>query len=70
MRTLKIVVWEILLLLASVLVFRSVWTLLDRIPALTSDFGLWASLILGAIVTFMAIFMINKCAEKAEKQKP
>ena len=69
MRMLKIVVWEFLLLLASILVFRGVWTLLDRIPALTIDFGLWVSLILGAIVAFVAIFMINKCAEKAEKQK-
>jgi len=69
MRTLKVVVWEFLLLLASVLVFRSIWTLLDRIPAMTSDFGLWASLIVGTIVTFIAIFMINKCAEKTEKQK-
>lgn len=69
MRPLKIVVWEFLLLLASILVFRSIWTLLDRVSALTSDFGLWASLILGAIVTFVAIFMINKCAEKAEKPK-
>jgi len=69
MRTLEIVIWEFLLLLASVLVFRSVWTLLDRISVMTNHFGLWASLILGTIVTFMAIFMINKCAEKAEKQK-
>jgi len=69
MSTIKIVVWEFLLLLASILVFRSVWTLLDRIPAMTSDFGLWASLILGAIVTFIAIFMINKCVEKTEEQK-
>ncbi len=69
MRTLKIVIWEFLLLLASILVFRSVWTLLDRIPVLSSDFGLWASLILGAIVAFAAIFMINRCAEETGKQK-
>ena len=69
MRQLKLVFWEFLLLLASVLVFRGVWTLLDGVSAMASDFALWASLIVGAIVTFMAIFMINKCGEETGKQK-
>jgi len=67
MRMLKIVFWEFLLIFASILVFRSIWTLLDRIPAMKDEFGLWASLILGAIVALMALFMINKYAKKTEK---
>jgi len=59
----RIVLWEFLLLIASILVFRSVWTLLDRIPEMNSESGIWASLIAGIVVTFTAILMINKCAE-------
>jgi len=64
MRLSKIVVWEFLLVIASVLVFRSIWTLLDRIPEMNSESGIWASLIVGSSVTFLAIYMVNKCAER------
>ncbi|MEM2111766.1 MAG: hypothetical protein QXX08_07805 [Candidatus Bathyarchaeia archaeon] len=64
MGMLKMVFWEFLLLLVSILVFRSVWTILDKIPAMKNDFEIWVSLILGAAVAFTSIFMINKYAEK------
>ena len=67
MRLFKIVFWEFLLILASILVFRSIWTLLDRMPAMRNELGLWTLLISGAAVALMAIFMINKCAERTEK---
>jgi len=60
----KIVFWEFLLLFASVLVFRSIWMLLDRIPEMKNEFGLWALLILGTMVALIAILMINRYAEK------
>ena len=65
MRKLKIVVWEFLLLFASILVFRSVWTFLDRIPAMQSEIGLLSLLFLGLLVALVAVFMINKYAEKS-----
>lgn len=68
MRMFKIIFWEFLLLFASVLVFRSFWTLLDRMPEMNNEFGISASLFLGAIVALTTIFMINKYAERTEKQ--
>ncbi|MEM2947184.1 MAG: hypothetical protein QXN96_02970 [Candidatus Bathyarchaeia archaeon] len=41
--------------------------LLDRIPEMKSDFGLWASLILGAVVALIALLMMNKYSEKNER---
>jgi len=67
MRLFKIVLWEFLLIFASVLVFRSIWMLLDRIPEMKNEFGLWASLILGTVIVFIAILMINKYSEKNKK---
>jgi len=67
MRMLRIVVWEFLLLFASILVFRSVWTFLAKIPFLETSSGYWASLILGTIVALISIFMINNHAGKIEK---
>lgn len=67
MRLFRIVLWEFLLIFASVLVFRSIWLLLDRIPEMKSDFGLWASLILGAVVALIALLMMNKYSEKNER---
>jgi len=63
----KIVFWEFLLIFASVLVFRSIWMLLDRIPEMKNEFGLWASLILGTVTALIAILMINKYLEKNKK---
>lgn len=60
----KVVFLEFLLIFASVLVFRSIWMLLDRIPEMKNEFGLWASLILGTIVALIALLMINRYAEK------
>jgi len=41
--------------------------LLDRIPEMKNEFGLWASLILGTVIVFIAILMINKYSEKNKK---
>jgi len=38
-----LVFWEMVLILASVAVFRSVWLLLDTIEWLSRPAGLWAS---------------------------
>ena len=69
MGMLKIVLWEFLVLVASVLVFRSFWTLLDGIPEMNNEFAIWSSLILGAVVALTAIFMVNKYAEKQKKNQ-
>jgi len=38
--------------------------LLDRIPEMKNEFGLWALLILGMIVALIGILMINRYAVK------
>lgn len=67
MRPFRIVLWEFLLIFASILVFRSIWMLLDRIPEMKSEVGLWASLILGAVIAFIAILTINRSSERDER---
>lgn len=67
MRSFRIVLWEFLLIFASILVFRSIWMLLDRIPEMKSEVGLWASLILGAVIAFIAILTVNRSSERDER---
>lgn len=39
-----LVFWELVLILASVLVFRGLWRLLDKVEWMNHRAGLWASL--------------------------
>ncbi len=59
MRSYKIVLGEFLLILASVLIFRSIWMLLDRIPVMNLEFGIWASLIMGVAIALVSLVMLN-----------
>ena len=64
-----IIVGEMLLLAASILIFRSIWTLLDQYFG-TSN--LWPMLIIGIVVTILGLVIINhevECAMK-EAKKP
>ncbi|MEM2080923.1 MAG: hypothetical protein QXP44_01955 [Candidatus Bathyarchaeia archaeon] len=67
MRLAIIIAGEILLLIASVLIFRSLWTLLDQY------FGqahLWLMLIIGLVLTVVALIIVNyevKCELKQKK---
>ncbi|MEM3357032.1 MAG: hypothetical protein QW166_04305 [Candidatus Bathyarchaeia archaeon] len=67
MRLATIIAGEILLLIASVLIFRSLWTLLDQY------FGqahLWLMLIIGLVLTVVALIIVNyevKCELKQKK---
>jgi len=56
MKIARIIVGEILILGASILIFRSVWTLLDQYFG-TSN--LWPMLIIGIIITTAGIIVIN-----------
>lgn len=69
MKLARIIVGEILVLGASILIFRSVWTLLDQYFG-TSN--LWSMLIIGILVTIAGLIIINhevKC-ELNEKKTP
>ncbi len=55
------VIWELILVIGSVFVFRGVWTLMDRIPMFDSTVqGLVVSLILGLIMVSVAFYTLNR----------
>ena len=56
----KLILSEIALIFGSVLIFRSMWILLDRIPLMNNSLVLWISLVLGVIITILALFYISK----------
>jgi hypothetical protein len=51
--------WELLLLFASVLVFRSVWLLLDGMKWAREPIGLWALLVPGVVLCVVALRAIH-----------
>jgi hypothetical protein len=68
MRWVRLIVGELLLLFASILVFRSTWTLLDEYLGKSS---LWLMLVLGIILTVVALILLDyelKC-ELEKKQR-
>jgi hypothetical protein len=69
MKLIRIVVGEMLLLGASVLIFRSVWTLLDQY---FGPSNLWSMLIIGIVLTIIGLVIVNhevECEiEKARKR--
>jgi hypothetical protein len=69
MKLARIIVGEMLLLGASILIFRSVWTLLDQY---FGSSNLWPMLIIGIVLTISGLVIINhevEC-EMKEARKP
>ncbi len=68
MRLHKIIIYEFLLIFASVLIFRSVWMICDKISWMNQDIGIIGSLIVAIIITFISLMRLNKIIdEKKEK---
>jgi hypothetical protein len=65
MRLIKILLGEFILLFASVLIFRSVWTLLDQYLGYTN---LVSFLVIGIILTVVGLYVVNH-EIKCEVQK-
>ncbi|MCF7831867.1 MAG: hypothetical protein K9M36_03215 [Candidatus Pacebacteria bacterium] len=51
----RILLSELALLIASVFVFRGLWTLLDRIPFMHTPLALWGSFIVGVVVSVLSL---------------
>jgi len=60
--------WEFVLLIASVLIFRSIWIFLDLIIG-TNILGLWLSLIVGAGIALISLVSLNRTVKKEEVSK-
>ena len=68
MRLYKIIIYELLLVFSSVLIFRSIWTIFDRITWMNQDIGIIGSLIVGIIITLVSLIRLNKIIDgKKEK---
>jgi len=65
MKLARIVVGEMLLLGASILIFRSVWTLLDQYFGYSN---LWPMLIIGIALTIIGLVIINHEVECEMKE--
>lgn len=51
---------ELALLIASVFVFRGLWTLLDTIPFMNTLLALWGSFVVGVVVSVLSLrYMIR-----------
>jgi len=64
MRYKKLVAVEIILIFASVLIFRGLWMLLDRIPLMNGNPALLVSLVLGVAVSAPALRYLVKNYKK------
>jgi len=63
-RMVGMIAGELLLLGASILVFRSAWTLLDQY---FGSSNLWLMLIIGIVASAIALLILNHEAEHGEK---
>jgi len=59
-----LVFWEIVLIFASILMFRSAWMLLDGIALMGRPAGLGVSLVVGVIVGVVALLAVNRASSK------
>jgi len=56
----KLIIEEVAVLFASVLIFRSCWTLLDHVPLFNEDVALWIMLAAGVVIMVAAMHLLNK----------
>ena len=59
----RLIAWEIVLLVASVFVFRGLWTLLDKIEWMSNTSALIRSLVIGVVLTVIAFWQLNRNLE-------
>ncbi|MGB6680724.1 MAG: hypothetical protein WBF08_05285 [Candidatus Bathyarchaeia archaeon] len=63
MRIYRAIFWEIVLILASVLVFRGAWVLLDRLIGF-GETALIMSLVIGIALSSVSLYAISKCLKE------
>ena len=56
----RLIAWEMVLLTASVFVFRGLWTLLDKIQWMSTTFALIGNLVIGILLTVIAFWRLNR----------
>ena len=59
----RLIAWEMVLLVASVFIFRGLWTLLDKVEWMSSTSALIRSLVIGVVLTVIAFWQLNRNLE-------
>lgn len=67
MKLFKILIFELLLLFASVLIFRSLWTIFDGIAIMNHNVAHAISFVIGIVVTIISLIKLNKMLEDKKK---
>jgi len=60
----RIACWETVLLLGSIPVFRSVWTLFDSIEFMNRHAGILLSLAIGLVLCVVSLLALNRADKK------
>ena len=60
----RVLICELLLIIASVLIFRGLWMLMDKIKFMNSDWAMVGSLIVGVLVTIKVLVVLNEEMKK------
>ncbi|MBN1445466.1 MAG: hypothetical protein JW957_05115 [Candidatus Omnitrophica bacterium] len=55
MKAKKLILAEMVLIIGSVFIFRSMWILLDRMPLMNKDSVLWLFLLIGLAISVWAL---------------
>jgi hypothetical protein len=58
MKDKKLILAELSLIIGSVFIFRSLWTLFDRMPFMNRNIVLWLFLSIGLAISFWALYCI------------
>jgi len=59
MKRFKHIFWETILVLASVLIFRSLWNIMDSYIPLKEITVLWVSFLLGLVLSAIAVYYLS-----------
>ena len=69
MKIYKMLGYELLLIFASVFIFRSLWMIYDKILWLNTDLGIYVSLFIGIVLTIVGLIQLNKMACDKDDEK-
>jgi hypothetical protein len=64
MKLSKILLYELMLIFASVFIFGSLWMIYDKVAWMNSTEGIILSLVVGVGVTLIALVKLNKIIDK------
>ena len=60
MKLFKTLIYELLLIFASTLIFWGLWTILDKVSFMKTDLGIFSSLAVGILITIFVLIKLNK----------